>query len=338
MSDNEQKVSLVLGASGMNTDIGEPSKTAALAEFLENPLPILIPLRDIRESQSSLDANVSQDSMRSSSGSWTWVPTSLRDTRGSQSSSLEVNPSQSSVRSSSGSWTRAPTSLRDSQTMRGGTGWHSEPATPPPEPGSPPRSQLIGGIGRLFPSTLPSSAPSLSVDSQSAADMGSIPRGVLDVSDARDSLCSLEGDLLGTRLEESPIRMGSLRESIFGPVLPTTPGLTPNRKRGSSLSLTTHPAKRLKIDLDQDSEEDISVKEERQGRATEQAFRNARQLTIDLIETTGCSTQEPEAEEDIPGQGNTPRHTPPCSPRIRPVDGPSEGKPDFSACREMDLD
>ena len=286
----------------------QPSKTAALAEFLENSLPILVPLRDVRGSESSLEVNVSQGSTRSSSGSWTWVPTSLRD----------------------------------SQTMCGGTGWLSEPATPPPEPGSPPRSQLIDGIGRHFPSTLASSALSLSLDSQSAGDMGSIPRGVLDASDSWDSLRSLAEDLPGTRREgssvETPVRTGSLRGSIFGPVLPTTPGLTPNGKRGSGPASTPRPAKRLKVDLNQDPEEDMSTKEERQGRATKQAFHNARKLTIDLIETTGCSIKEPEAEGDIPSPGNTPRHTPPCSPRIRPVDGPSEGKPDFSACREMDLD
>ena len=233
--------------------------------------------------------------------------------------------------------------------MRGGAGWQSEPATPPPEPGSPPHSQLIGGTGRLFPSTLPSSALSLSVSSQSGGDTGSIPRGVLDVSDSRDSLRSLEEDLLSTRLEgsslESPIqtgRTGSLKERIFLSVLPTTPSLTPNRKRGLSPSSTPSPAKRLKVDLARDSEEDSSAKEERQGRTTEQAFHSARKLTLDLIESTGCSVKEPEAGGGIASQGNsqgnTPRHTLPCSPRICPVDGPSEGKPDFSACREMDLD
>jgi hypothetical protein len=52
-------------------------------------------------------------------------------------------------------------------------------------------------------------------------------------------------------------------------------------------------------------------------------------LTIDLVKTTGCSVSEQEAERGIPNQGSTPSQTPPCSPRLAPVDGASGGKPSF---------
>ncbi len=277
----------------------QPSEIVDLAEFpLDETPDIGVRSRETWTSNSSLEVEVSQDSVRSSSSGR--LPTTTHST----------NP-------------------HDSQILYG-MGWQSAPATPPPEPGSQSPSQLISGVGRRFPSAMPSRAASLII-SQGATDAGSTSSGALDASGSRDSLASLEQDLPDT-LDAHTFSFdaaswpGSLGGSIFEPILPATPGPTPNRKRRSISPSAPRPAKRQRVcteQLDQDAEEEAYPGGEAQGWATGEAFHNARMLTMDLIKTTGFSISEPEAEWETPNEGNTPSHTPPSSPHGLQLDGAS---------------
>lgn len=234
----------------------------------------------------------------------------------------------------SGSSSRLPTS--QSSSRRGtrlvhGTGWQSPPATPPPVPVSRTGSQLINGIGCRFPTGLLSRASTLTVDGESVTDILATGRDVLD---PRSSPSAFQEDLLNTpRPEassfETPTVSGPARESIFGSLPLLTPRLTPNRKRSSSPPSAPRPAKRQKVDTreaEDDVEESVYQGEDFQGLAIDRTFHNARRLTLDLMETTGCSISKPGAGEETSGRGNSSGHTTPSSPRNDRVDRASEGR------------
>ncbi|KAK3902600.1 hypothetical protein C8A05DRAFT_15365 [Staphylotrichum tortipilum] len=228
----------------------------------EKPLAILVRPREtgeLRASQNSLEVNVPEDSM----GSQPAFPLP---------------------------------SLPHSQTMDS-TGWQSPPATPPPDAEM--ESQLMDGIGCLFPIALPSRATSLSMEGDNGAgtpaSLGSLAAAG-DADNAREThgLPIFENDdFLATPRPDlgtwdTPTRSALLGgASIFGSVLlPLTPGLTPKRKGTSDSPSSPPPAKRMRsqtLRADQDARE----------------FHTARQLTMHLLgSTSGSSADAPEAEQE----------------------------------------
>ncbi|KAK4044436.1 hypothetical protein C8A01DRAFT_42861 [Parachaetomium inaequale] len=253
---------------------------------LERSLPILVRPSDGQDSQSSMGVNVSEHSMGSDSV-------------------LRLPPSRSS-------------SLREPPMYN--TGCQSPPATPPLDPGPETENPLIGGIGCHFPATLPSRAAFLTMESESATDSPTTPRAEPEGLDP-DDLSAIEADLDTPRADaysfETPIWPARLGESIFGAVLPLTPGLTPMRKRAASPPFAPRPAKRLKMHTQsayESSRDEAYPDEDSHGLASGPAFRIAEQLTIDLMEATGFPVDNGSPEDDIFRQVETLRHTGPCSP------------------------
>ncbi|KAG7292698.1 hypothetical protein NEMBOFW57_002736 [Staphylotrichum longicolle] len=170
MSDDDQKVGAIQGFIDEANTIQTPKPVRIADLLLKKQLPIMVRPRDSQETQSSLEGNVNEDSMGSSSSSR--LPTS-------QSSS------------------RRGTQLVNCTALQ------SPPATPPPAPVSRTGTQLINGIGCRFPTGLLSRASTLTVDGESVTDNLAAGRDVLD---PRSSPSVLQEDLLNTPRAEACIR------------------------------------------------------------------------------------------------------------------------------------
>lgn len=255
---------------------------------LPHERPLAIPVRpretgELRVSQTSLEVNVPEDSL------------------GSQPPAAPLP------------------SLPRSQTMDS-TGWQSPPATPPPEAET--ETQLMDGIGCLFPAALPSRATSLSMEGDTASpgrmeatrdtEEGQGIHG-LPILDNDDFLATPRPNL-GTW--DTPTRSALLGASLFGSVLPLTPGLTPKRKRDSSSASSPPPAKRMRnqtLRAGQDSRE----------------FHSARQLTMHLLGSTSGSSADAEQEGLEPASAGSRSAT--WALQSDQVEDVSEGE--FCSCR-----
>jgi hypothetical protein len=90
------------------------------------------------------------------------------------------------------------------------------------------------------------------------------------------------------------------------PLPPLTPGLVPSLKRALSPPSAPRPAKRRKIARHVDELfDEVYSNENFPESGSDQALRHARELTLNLIETAGCSADELDAGENISVKGDT---------------------------------
>lgn len=240
---------------------------------LETSLPILIRSCTNRESESSMEVNVSEHSIGSDP-------------------ILSLPPSRF---------------LSFGETPLDSTGCETPPASPPSDPGPETGNRLIDGVGGHFPAELPSRASTLTMEGDSAANIPVTPRAVpepLYSSEAHDRSpveSKLDTPRANTHSSKPPLWLAPAGESIFGHVFPLTPGLTPVRKRPSSPPFAPRPAKKPRMDSPPVAEpsEDEAYQVEPRKRAKATAFRSARSLSIDLAGTIGLemARTEPRATQ-----------------------------------------
>ncbi|KAL2137032.1 hypothetical protein VTI74DRAFT_10508 [Chaetomium olivicolor] len=174
-----------------------------------------------------------------------------------------------------------------------------ELGTPPPDPEF--DSQRIDGIGSLFSATLPLRAGSLKMSGQDAGVAASTPPSALkrpdpaedgDVSTTEDEPGTPQADEFFSERHSTPA-MSRGKLSGVPPLL--TPSPAPNRKRMSSPPSAPRRAKRLKSQTQEgrrELESEACPEEACWAQSVPEAFRNARQLTVDLAATTQRSLEE----------------------------------------------